>query len=109
MIPSGRSFSCLGKTREGRIEHQDENLFPRSPLPLPGSVESGWGQGLGGGDVELGDLSSEDTRKVSATDLIALTRTYERTTHSFKSREYVPTVVVEERGAVQKGVKPSAP
>ena len=62
-------LSRVWTNREGRVERQDENLFSRSPSPLPGSLESGGGQGLNDDEVELSDLSSESEEEEPQTSV----------------------------------------
>lgn len=52
-------LSRVWANREGRVEHQDEDLFSRPSSPLPGLSESGEGAGLDEEEVEVSDLSSE--------------------------------------------------
>ena len=59
--------------RETRVENQDEDLFSRSPSPVPGSLESGKERNLDDDEVELSDLSeSEEEEPPASVHLTAM-------------------------------------
>jgi hypothetical protein len=62
--------SHVWTNREGRLEHQDEDLFSRSPSPLSGLLETCGGQGLSDDDIELSEEEPLTSVHLPATQLL---------------------------------------